>query len=461
MDGKDIVQDSREYAIEEAIPMSERNYGFLDMMFTWLGANAQPSVWWLGGVIAGMGIFSAFVVNILGTVIGALTVALVGFIGFRMGTTTAGVIRVPLGINGSKLLSILNAVTNIGFCGFAHYMGAITISYLLNMSLGTPVAGEPGSEPVMAIGILVIGTLSMIFVSVEGSKSIKIVERILSIGLIILSSWMTIVVVRSFDLTAIANWRPSAEQFVPFGVGFDMIFAGMLAWVLSSCEFTRYTKTRAAATGAPAIGLSIAGIWFIGVGILTVIAVASSTGVYDPNLSDPSTTAASLGLGWVALLVILFTTITSNLVCIYTAAFSVMNISRNVRFMPASLVSGILTLIVGLIPVFVFSFYDSFMIFLDFISGSFPPLIAIVICDYYLVRKGDYRMEYIAEKNGPYWYTNGVNWMTAVLWAAGVIFYIITKNVGVFSETTGAVIPTFVLTGVVYTLVAKKRWNHG
>src|SRR5690625_6938526 len=102
-----------------------------------------------------------------------------------------------------------------------------------------------------------------------------------------------------------------------------------LAWVLGIADFTRYTPTVKSATIAPMIGACIALIWFAFVGIISTIGTALSTGIYNPDNSDPSSLVSSLGLGWLALVLIIVACVTTNVVNLMAAGISVTNITRS------------------------------------------------------------------------------------------------------------------------------------
>lgn len=450
-----------DYGIEEAVPQNARTYGFIDMAATWLGANCHPSSWWAGGVIAAAGFGGALLINLLAIPLSCVIVALVGFIGYKVGTTTIGLTRVSLGIRGSTLSGALNTMSSVGWCAMSHFLGAITISYILQALFQTPAYMEEGSTGIMIIGVLIIGVLSVLFVSVAGSKSIKVVEKILAVGLLLLSGYMSFVVIKSYDIAAILSWKPSADIALPFGLGFDTLLAFNLGWVVSSCEFTRYAKKAKDATAAPALGLMVAGWWFIAVGTLSVIAVATATGVFDPNMSDPSSVASSLGLGIVAFLVIIMATVTTNLISIYVAAYSLMNVAPKLSFKASSWITGIATIVVGLVPIFIGSFYDAFNVFLEYIGAAFPPLIMVILVDFYLIRSRKYDMSIIGDRKGAYWYQNGVNWYGVISWAVGAGLFLLFKKMGVGANSIGAIVPSMLSCGVLYYALAKIAIRKG
>lgn len=456
-----MSEHKTDYGIEEYVPMKDRHYSFWDMAAVWMGANCHPSTWWIGGAIAAAGLLGAVKINLIANPIIALVIVLVAFMGFKVGTTTIGLSRVPLGIQGSKVAAFFNVLVSVGWCAVGNFIGAISMSYIMAGVLGTPAYGEAGSAPFMALAILVNGLLSLGFVSISGSKSIAIAEKFLVVGLLLMSGWITYAVFSTYSLTDMLNWVPSAEVAIPTGVGLDIIIAFMFGWVFSSCEFTRYAKTRAASTWGPAIGLTIAAWWFVLVGSLGTVAVAMSSGVFDPNMSDPSSVAAGLGLGWVAFIVIITSTVTTNLISIYVGAYSIMNIFPKIKLRPAILVSGLSCIAVAMVTLAYGSFYGAFTVFLDYIASAFTPLTAILIVDFYLIRNRDYRIELIGSKTGPYWYGNGYNLYAFATWILGTVLYTVSKNVGFGASGIGFVIPNLITTAIIYYLVAKFAVRRG
>lgn len=450
-----------DYGIEEFVPMEDRHYGFWDMAAVWMGANCHPSSWWVGGVIAAAGLTGAIKMNLIANPVAALIIVLVAFMGFKIGTTTIGLTRVPLGIAGSRIAGFLNVLTSVGWAAVGCFLGAISMSYLLAGFLGTPVYGEPGSFPVMALGILVSGLLSLGFVTISGSRSIAVAEKLLVVGLLVMSGWITFAVFSTYSIVDMLAWVPSAETAIPFGFGMDVIIAFMLGWVFSSCEFTRYAKTKSASTWAPALGLTVAAWWFVLVGTFGTIAVAMTTGIFDPNMSDPSTVAAGLGLGWVAFVVIIMSTVTTNLISIYVGAYSLMNVFPKLKLKSTIVGIGVATILLGIVTLLSGSFYNAFSVFLGYIGAAFAPLAAILIVDFYIIRKQDYRIELIGDKTGPYWYTNGFNPYAIGTWITGTVIYLTLSKVGFGANFLGYVIPSILISGILYYIVATVAVKKG
>jgi putative hydroxymethylpyrimidine transporter CytX len=444
-----------EYPVDEPVPASARHYGFWDMIFTWIGANANTSSWYTGGVVAAVGIMGGLTVIFIANPIAYAIMALIGYIGFKVGTTTMGLTRASFGIRGSMLPSSLNIVQFIGWCSVNTFLAAISISYLANQVLGWPAFGEEGSGKVMVFGVVVCSILQIVIVAVGGSKSIKIAERFAIILLIVLTIWETIVIFRTYDIRSILEWAPPADAMIPFGKAMDVMVAFSFGWIPAICDFTRYTKRAVSATVAPMIGANVALFWFAIVGLIGVVATSAETGVFDPNMSDPSSIMGALGLGWVAMIILVLATCTTNCVNIYAASMSVNNLFPKINAKKSIIVVASVTVLGSLLPVAIGSLVDYFMIFLEYVGLIFAPLLPIIILDYYVMKKRNYDWGQATKVGGAYWYTNGVNWRAICSWVIGVILYFIFNNTELVMETMGAIYATVIVTSVAYLIIGK------
>ncbi|MDR1796577.1 MAG: cytosine permease [Clostridiales Family XIII bacterium] len=449
------VDIKREYSVEEPVPQEARHYGFWDMVFTWIGANANTSSWYTGGVVAAVGVLGGLAVIFVANPIAYAVMALIGFIGYKVGTTTMGLTRASFGIRGSILPSTLNAVQFVGWCSVNTFLAAISMSYLFQMAFGWPAFGEEGSAGNMILGVLICSVLQILMVAISGSHSIKIAERVATILLVVLTVWETVVILKNFDIATILAWTPPADVRMPFGAAMDVMVAFSFGWIPAICEFTRYTKNKSSAIAAPMIGANVALFWFAIVGLLGVVAMATETGTFDPNMSDPSTIMATLGLGWVAMIILIVATCTTNCINIYASSMSLNNLFPRVGAKKMILIVAVITVAGSLVPVAIGSLVDYFMVFLSYVGLIFAPLLPIIILDYYVVKKRDYDWSHAAKVGGKYWYSGGVNWRAIASWAIGVVFYFVAMNIDFIMNSLGAIYATVIVTAVVYLIVVK------
>ncbi|MDR3588657.1 MAG: cytosine permease [Negativicutes bacterium] len=449
-----ISESKHEYAAIEAVPQQDRNLNAWDMFATWVGANANNGTWFVGGLVAATTFVPSVYVTLIANPVAYIVMALIGFIGFRVGVSTMALTRPAFGVQGSFLPSLLNTTQFIGWTAVNTFIAAISISFICKEWLGWPALGEPGGNSTMLVGIVAMSVLHLISIA-TGHHSVKIVERIGVALVIALAIWETVVVFQHVSLAQIAAWRPPADKGMPFGSAMDIMAAFSLGWVPAIAEFTRYCKTRTAATWVPMVGANIGLFWFALVGIVVTIGAAITTGTYDPNNSDPSTIVSKLGLGIVAFLVIIITSTTANAINLMAAGISLTNISPKIKALPALWGVTVIAAVVTTIPLYIGTFLHSFILFLDYIGMVFGPVFAIVIVDYYLVAKQHYDASALAAPGGKYWYKSGYNWSALLVWVIGVIAFLLLREQPLFTDTVGATYPVMIITAVIYYAVVK------
>ncbi|MCQ2009811.1 cytosine permease [Sporolactobacillus sp. STSJ-5] len=448
---------AKEYSATEKVPHSEaRNMTFIDMFATWIGANANNGTWYIGGVVAGCSFGGALAVTLIANPIAYLFMALVGYMGYKAGTSTMALTRPAFGVRGSSLPTLVNLTSFIGWTAVNTFIAAISISFLLKDSLGWAAFGEKNSAKSMIVGILIMSVLHLASISL-GHRSVKMIERIGMILVAVLGIWETIVVLQNVSLSQIIHWRPTASLSLPFGTAVDTMAAFSLAWVTAIAEFTRYTKKKTSATVAPMLGANIGLFWFAFVGIIATIAAAITSGTYDPNNSDPSTIASKLGLGWLALIVIVITSTTANAINLMAAGISLTNLTKKVKAMPALWIVTVFAVLLTFVPLLFGSFLDSFIAFLDYLGMVLGPLIGIMVTDFFLVKKRVYEVPEFERVDGKYWFSGGIHWGAFIAWASGVIVYLLIHNLPFFTASIGATYPALILSGVIYWILSSFR----
>jgi len=449
-----VKQIHKEYSALEPVPEEARNLKFGEMVATWIGANANNGTWYVGGVVAAATFGGAALVTLVANPIAYIIMAFIGFIGYKIGTSTMSLTRPAFGVKGSGIPSFLVITQFIGWTAVNTFIAAISISFILNALFSMPAFGSTGSNVTMLIGILIMSLLHILSIT-AGHNSVKVVEKYGVFFIMILGIWETVVILQQVPLSQIISWRPPSGKVMPIGLAMDAMAAFSLGWVPAICEFTRYGKTKNTSTVAPIIGANLGLFWFAFVGIVGTIGTAITTGIYDPNNSDPSTIVSKLGLGIIAFLVIIITSTTANAVNLMAAGISLTNITNKIKSIKALLLVTILSALLTLVPLYVGSFLNSFIAFLDYVGVVFGPILAIMIVDYYLIHKKTYEVKDFNSSTGSYWFTKGYNYVAFGVWIASAIIFLLIRNLSIFANTVGAIYPIILLAGILYYIAAK------
>ena len=432
-----------------SIPMKSRKITRWDMFATWVGANANNGTWFVGGVLAACGFGLAMKVLVLSSALSYVFLSLIGYIGYQTGVSTMAISRASFGERGSYLPSLVNITQFIGWTAANTFIAAQSVSLLFHQLLGWPVWGQPGGDKGIIVGILIMSILHIISVS-SGSRSVQMIERVGIILVFIFVIWESVAVFRTVSMSQIANWHVPAHSRMALGSAIDYVAAFNLAWVTAGADFTRFTANKNNAIVTPFGGALLGVVWFAFIGLISTISIAITSGVYDANNSDPSTIASKLGLGVVALLVIILTSMTANAVNLLAAGSALSNIFTKLRLKYSLWIVVLLATIVTFIPMFVGSFLDTFEQFLDYVGMVLGPTIAIICTDFYLRAHRHYDLKQLGVPHGKYWYHGGINWVAFLVFVLGVAFFVGVHQLPLFANTIGATFVDMVLSAVVY-----------
>lgn len=437
----------------EAISTDKRTMSNWDMFATWVGANANNGTWYIGGVIAAAGMYTASTTLIISGLVSYALLALASFMGFKTGLPMMALTRASFGLRGSFLPSIINIVQFIGWAAANTFIAAISISVIFKDLFGWQ-AYTAGGKAGLVIGIIIMSLLHLASISL-GERSVRMIERIGIILVAIFVIWESIVVFQHVSLADIFAWTPPAKVRISSGAAIDILAAFNLAWVTASSDFSRFTKHKSGATGWSFLGANIGLFWFAFIGLTATIATALMNNAFDPNDSDPSTIASKLGLGIIALLVIVITSTTANAVNLMAAGSALTNMWHKLKLTPALWIVTIGATLVSFIPLWFATFLDAFILFLDYIGMFLGPEIAVFLVDFFFIRKGQYELSEFTKVDGKYWYNGGLNWLAIGAWLIGIALYFGLKSVDIISQTIGVTFVAMALTGVIYYIAAK------
>jgi len=186
--------------------------------------------------------------------------------------------------------------------------------------------------------------------------------------------------------------------------------------------------------------------------------VALQTGGIDPNNSDPSSTLATLGLGLVSFLVLIFATVSTNVTVLYGSGMGLLGAFKSLTPKKALAIIVVLQLLLCFVPMGFDSFLHYFESFLGVIGGLFIPLWTIILVDFYLVRRGTLSdADLFAEAGGAYYGSTGWNPAGIASLVLGCAVYFVLAHVlkDVAAQVTAS-FPAILVSGLTYWLLAKK-----
>lgn len=411
----------------EELRPPKRTLSPIDIMLLWIGAGISIAEIWAGNYLApALPLAVALAVNLVGHLIGNGFMGAVAYAGSKTGVPTMVLSRGAFGVRGSYLVSALNYLQLIGWTAVMVIVTAKAIDEVLKfMGLFTNYY----------LWVLLVGMGSTAWAFV-GPKIWKWLNRISITLLLALALWMAFVTLQASG-QAIFNYEPTYEITIAEGV--DLVAAMPVSWAPLVADYGRFAASPMGSFAGTYIGYFIASGLFYGIGSI------SNAGI---GASDPISLLAKMGLGIPALLIVIFSSLTTTFLDVYSAGITMKNMFVKADLRKQIVLAGILgTLLAAFFPM------EKYEWFLLWIGATFFPAFAIIITDYFGVRRG-YEADELLKPHGKYWYLGGFNPAAISCWVLGFLVYVTLVYTPAYAYV-GATIPTVILTALVYWAVSR------
>lgn len=406
----------------------------------WLAANFVVTTLLTGTLIVpGVSFGAAVWMIILGTLLGAVVLTLIGNIGTRTGLPTMAITRGAFGARGSLVPVAANVVILMGWSWVQAMLAGVTVNYVVEQFTGF-------SSPVL---FAVLCQTLVVFLAILGHGGIAKVEPWLAVVILAIMVYVFVSAFTTFSPAEFGGIEVDESLGYTNFMVLDIVIATAISWTVLSADFNRLARSSRAGIIGSGVGYTISttlamvlGATAIGYVILSGDAAAS----FDP-------TVIVSAFGTPLAIVIFMSVMATNTMVVYGMVTSVVNaqVRWKARFLPTSLAVGAIA-IAGSTWM---ALLDQFTGFLVMIGAFFVPVFAIMIVDYYIIRRGSYSRDILRPSGGAYWYTAGVNWAAIAVWAVGAAAsYVLTY---VWRSPVGATIPAFVLTFVLYFAVSARK----
>lgn len=388
-----------------------------------------------GSFISTSNLTEAIIAIIVGSIVGSILLALAGKIGSDHSVPSIVSMRPAFGLHGSYLLTVLNIFQLIGWSTFEITIlskaANIFSNGFIDFSIWSIVFGA------VIILFCILGPLKVVkqWLSkfavwvVYGSTIVLLVSIILSTSGAgsegIINSHSTV------STTANSN----AFDFSFFN-SLDLVIAMPLSWLPLVADYNRFAKKSKNAFYGTFIGFSITNCLFYVIGFLLgisdifAILVAIQTFFYG-----------------FFLLILIVDEVDNVFANIFSSAMSFKNIYNKINYKYLVIFfTGLGVLLANLIPI---QQYESFLLI---IGALFAPLFAIVLTDYYIIRRGRISIENFYEK------TNHVKISSFVAFVVGSITYFILSPISWFHVTDlglniGSTIPSVAISILVFLVI--------
>ena len=383
--------------------------GFWTFVFLWFGAAVSIAEILTGGLIAPLGFKIGIIVILLGHLIGTGILMLGGIIGTREKIPAITSTSISFGVYGSYMFSILNILQLIGWTAVMIKSAANSVN-LISQSLWS---FDNVLVCIVLIGIL---TILWLYFGNAGMKKLNITAVSL---LFILTLVLGSIIFKDKTLYAKAS-----SAGISFGGALELSIIMPLSWLPLIADYTRFAKTEKGGAYGSFIGYFLGSSWMYIIGLGAAIV---------SNNADPSAMMLAANLGIMALGIVVLSTVTTTFLDVYSAGVSFLNIMPKLSEKKV----GIIMTIIGTFAAIILPI-ENYQNFLYAIGSVFAPLFAILITDYFIIKKNTKLHSNVL-----------INWGAILVWIIGiVIYYRFIK----LDFALGATVPVMVITGFIYAI---------
>ena len=408
--------------------------GVLRIGMIWLAANLVVTTLLTGTLfVPSVSFGTASLMIVLGTLIGVLVLVLVGNMGTRTGLPTMALTRGSFGIRGSVIPAAANLIILMGWSWVQAMLAGVTVNHLVHEATGF---SNPMLFSALCQAIVVV-------LAIFGHTGISRIEPWLALAILVVMGFVFAAAFGAFSPAEFAAIPVDpALGGTPF-ITLDMVIATAISWTVLAADMNRHAKSSAAGIVGSGIGYTLSTSIAMLLGLVAFSAVLLDGG--DAVAFDPATIVSEFG--WPLGIAIFLSVMATNTMVVFGMVTSVVNAQSRwkLRFLPTAIVLGIVSVIgstfLGLL--------NQFTDFLFVISAFFVPVFAIMIADYYLLKRSSYSRQILHERpESRYWYRGGVNWVAVVVWVLGAVLSYVLAYVA--PSPIGANIPAFAISFLLY-----------
>ncbi|GGA61816.1 cytosine permease [Pseudoclavibacter endophyticus] len=415
------------------------------LLMIWLAANLVVTTLLTGTLFVPDVPYGLVLLLIVGgTVAGAAVLVAVGTIGRRTGLPTMALTRGPFGTRGSLLPVAANVVILMGWSWVQAMLAGIALDYVVATFTGF-------SNPVIFAALC---QTIVVILAIFGHAGVARIEPWFAVIILSIAAYIFIVAFTSFGPTEFVSAIPEPDEpFYSPGLVFDVVLATAISWTVLAADINRFAgSTRASVVGS-GVGYTLSTVISMSLGATAMGFVLLRGGEAIPF--DPVTIIQPVG--WIFGVAIFLSVMATNTMVVYGMVTTVVNAlpGTRVRFLPTALVLGLISIVGATF----FGLLDQFTTFLVTIGALFAPIFAIMIVDYYLIRRASYDRDILRATGGRYWYVGGINWLAIGAWVVGAVLAYVWAYV--WPLPFGSTAPAFVVTFVLYLALSLRSRTTG
>jgi NCS1 family nucleobase:cation symporter-1 len=405
----------------------QRTWTTYNIAALWIGMSIVITTYLLasGLMAAGMNWWQALLTISLGNVVVLIPMVLNAHAGTRYGVPFPVFVRASFGVRGANFAAIARALVACGWFGIQTWLGGAALDALVT-AVWDGWASVTGHTFIAFIVFWAI-QLVIILTGIEGVKWFESFSAPLLLGgSIALLIWGFVAGggVGNVFSTSAELQQGNAPFWALF---FPSLAANVGYWITLSLnipDFTRYAKTQRSQVIGQALGLplTMTAFSFIGIAVTAATVVVFGEAIWDPVVLITRLTSGIPLLLILAMFIIAIAQISTNMAAnVVSPSFDFSNLApRYISFRTG----GVITAVIGVVsfPWLILQTVGAYVFTWLVGYGSLLGAIgAVMIVDYWIVRRRQLDLAELYKMDGKYSYSGGWNWRAIAAVFIGVI----------------------------------------
>jgi len=397
----------------EAIPDESRDCSPWELFWIWSGANIAPINWVLGalGITLGLSLVETIAVVVLGNIIGCAVFGVFNVIGHRTAVNQMVLGRAAFGLKGSIVPGLVQFLLTMGWVGVNTW---VVLDLVLAVLAEFGIAGGTWLEFAVASAIMAV----QLALALYGFYAIRSFEKYTVPATVLVMAVMTVLALVATDVhwssgsaaDPGAKFTAITQLLTAIGIGWG------ITWVPYASDYSRFVRVNVSSRAvfwSSALGMYVPTVWLAALG-----ACLASAG----SGSDPAALVVST-FGVMAvpvLLLLVHGPIATNILNLYSCSLAALSIGVRAARWKITLVAGLVASVVLAVFVGADSFAHAFDNWMVSILVWISPWAAIILVDYFLLRRGRLDVAALYERLGEAAYPS-VNSPGLISLAAGIL----------------------------------------
>ena len=415
-------------------PTKERIMDPLSYAASFMGGCVSIGTFSMGAALIGaLTVVQAIIAMAIGCLVIAVALVLIGLCGHKYGVPFIVQLRSSFGFTGVKIPGLLRGIPAIVWFGFQSWVGAGAINSCFKILFGFD------HLPI----VFVLFTILQVALAIKGFKEIKWLENFSCIFIIAILIYMLYIVLTKFSGEIHGVFSGIQGSWgLPFWAATTSFLGIYATMILNASDYARNLqhKVGPVKTGSLYTVAILPVTLFMGlIGLL----VTAATGNSDPVVVF-STTMGSKFLTVVTLLFIAFAQVTTNVLNNIVPPSYVLMEAFKVKWSWATIIVGALSVCVMPWKLVTDESAAGLDLFVKIYSAFLGPIFAVMVVDYYFLRKQKLDVNELYDKESRF---KGINWAAIIAIVVGSICSLLVLDMSWYVS----LIPT----GLVYFLLMK------